>query len=85
MPIDPVETDWFMFVWVDITGADKAWMTEEEAMDLKPAHIHTVGAVIREEPAYLVIASSIGAEGELGNLNAIPRCCIQHQVPLHLE
>lgn len=80
-----MDADWFLFVWMDITGSDKPWMDKSEAVEMKPATIHTAATVIMETQTYLVLASSVGEEGEIGNVNVVPRACVLHQVPIALH
>jgi hypothetical protein len=63
--------------WLDITGSERPWLELEEAKDMKPARIISVGQLIVDEKDRIVIAGSWGAEGELGNLNCIPREVVQ--------
>jgi len=63
--------------WSDITGSDGPWSDLEEALDLRPAEITTIGRMVVDQSEYIVIASSWGDEGELGNLNCIPRPIIK--------
>jgi len=80
-----MNSDWYMFVWMDITGSDKPWVDRDEAEEMKPAIIHTAAAIVFETETYLVLASSMGEEGELGNINVVPKACILHQIPLAMH
>ena len=82
--IDPEseETQWVMVVWHDITGNDQPWMDRDEAEELKPAIIMSVGTVVNETEVFITIAGSMGIEGELGNVNCIPKAVVVRQVEL---
>ena len=66
----------FKVVWQDIIRPDETWLFEEEAKELKHAEIITVGWIITECKDNLVIASSKGDGGQLGDINCIPKTVI---------
>ena len=53
--------------------------------DMKPARITTVGQLVFEDSECLVVASSWGVEGELGNINCIPCAVIQARKQISSE
>mgnify|MGYP003136170659 CR=1 FL=1 len=59
--------------WMDITGMDEPWGELKDAEELTPAYVTTAGWIVVEEEEYIVIASTTGTEGEMGNLNCIPK------------
>jgi len=59
--------------WLDITASERPWMEQEEAEGLRPASIVTVGKLVADKENYVIVASSWGVEGELGNVNCIPK------------
>ena len=52
-------------------------MCTEDAEDLKPANMITVGKVVVERDGSVVIAGSWGDDGELGDVNCIPVAAIK--------
>ena len=58
---------------MDITGMDEPWGELKDAEELTPAYVTTAGWVVVEHEEYIVVASTTGTEGELGNLNCIPK------------
>ena len=75
-------TDWQMIIWEDITSSEMPWMDRAEACELKPATIMSVGVVVNETDAFLTLAGSMGTDGEIGNVNCIPKACIRRRVTL---
>tara|TARA_Y100000588_G_C13884609_1_gene766031 strand:- start:65 stop:553 length:489 start_codon:yes stop_codon:yes gene_type:complete len=73
---------WVLIEWLDTTSIQDAWCSEEEASELKPAIIRTVGTVIHANDDFVIISGSVGTEGELGDVNCIPCGCIVFQTPL---
>ena len=68
---------WTLVKWEDTTSVDEAWVTEEEASDLRPLTVVTVGKVLHQTNAYITIAGSVGCEdGEYGDVTCIPTGCI---------
>lgn len=69
-----------LVIWLDIAGSDpgEGWRDLEEAKRLKPGRMITSGWLLKDEPDYIILASSFDTEEELvGDLNAIPRCVVQ--------
>jgi hypothetical protein len=62
--------------WEDITHTDEPWLTLEEASSLETAKMTTVGKIINEREDSIVIAGSWGDDGEVGDVNCIPRAVI---------
>ena len=71
--------------WVDITGADGPWSDLEEAKELKPALMTSIGQVVVDREDSIVIAGTWGSEGELGNLNCIPKSAVRGWVEVTEE
>ena len=59
--------------WMDITGMDEPGGELKDAEELTPAYVTPAGWVVVEHEEYIVVASTTGTEGELGNLNCIPK------------
>ena len=59
--------------WFDITSKAEPWISLEEAMDMKPAKMQTLGWIIFQNPDYLVIASTLEVSEDLaGDVNCLP-------------
>jgi len=65
--------------WEDTTHSDEPWMCTEDAEDLMPAIMITVGKVVVERDGSVVIAGSWGDGGELGDVNCIPLTAIKNR------
>ena len=63
--------------WIDIIRPDETWMFIEEVKKLEPAVITTMGWVVHYTEDYVTIASSLGDDKQLGDINCIPRSCIR--------
>lgn len=68
-----------MVKWLDILGEDQSpWSTLDEAKELKPAPITSIGKLLEDNDEYLTIAASWDDESELvGNVNCIPKGVIR--------
>ena len=73
---------WVLIEWLDTTSIQDAWCSPDEARELAPAVIRTVGTVIKVDEYSVTLAGSVGTEGELGDVNCIPHGCIVFQTPL---
>lgn len=74
-----------MFKWLDITSQSEPWMSVEDALDMKPAVMLSVGWIVKETPEYITIASTLDMEEELvGDVNCIPRKTIMEIIPIRL-
>jgi hypothetical protein len=72
-----------MIKWLDITSQSEPWISLEEARDMKPAAMVSLGWVIKETAEYITIASTVDTEEELvGDVNCIPRLVIIEMTPL---
>ena len=64
--------------WQDITGIEETWVDFEEAVELTPATVHTVGWVIFEDDGFVTLVSSLEiGKSFCGSITSIPRGCIQ--------
>jgi len=65
--------------WIDIIGDDhNPWSSLEQAKDMKPEPISTIGKVVEDNDEFMVVASSWNDQGGLlGNLNCIPKGVVQ--------
>lgn len=66
-----------LITWLDIVSYDGTWLPLGEAEEYKPAPMETVGWIIKNEPEYLVVASSKGGEDLVGSVSAIPKSVIE--------
>jgi len=62
--------------WKDIIRPEETWLFKDDVLKLRPAIIVTVGWIVDERPESLTIASSIGDDHQLGDINCIPRSVI---------
>ncbi len=64
--------------WQDITGHDRPWWEPEEAQGLRPAEITSIGVLVVETEAFVIVAGSWEDDGALlGNVNCVPRGAIR--------
>ena len=73
--------------WTDTVGHpdNDAWMSKDEAMDMKPAPMTTVGYLLVQTEEDITVASTKSVDDKddcFGNVNAIPRACITAVVAL---
>ena len=73
--------------WTDTVGHpdNDAWMSKDEALDMKPAPMTTVGYLLVQTEEYITVASTKSVDDKddcFGNVNAIPRACITAVVAL---
>jgi hypothetical protein len=73
---------WVLIEWLDTTSIQEPWASHQDAMDIRPAVIRTVGAIINSNDDFITVAGSVGTEGELGDVNCIPQGCIVFNIPL---
>ena len=73
--------------WIDIIGEDhNPWSSLEQAKDMKPEPISTIGKVVEDNDEFMVVASSWNDQGGLlGNLNCIPKGVVQSVVEVDVE
>ena len=73
--------------WIDIIGDDhNPWSSLEQAKDMKPEPISTIGKVVEDNDEFMVVASSWNDQGGLlGNLNCIPKGVVQSVVEVDVE
>jgi hypothetical protein len=62
--------------WLDIIRPEETWLFPEDAKALEPAKITTIGWVVYSTNDHIVIASSLGDDKQLGDINCIPRAVI---------
>lgn len=60
---------------MDIVGTEGPWVTQDEAKELRPALMMTVGRVLSDEPGYLILAGTVevGGDQQYGHVHCIPR------------
>lgn len=69
--------DLILVTWKDITGCDGSWMSLDEAKEMYPGPMETVGWLLKETPEYIVVASSRDTEEDtVGSVTAIPKSVI---------
>lgn len=61
---------------MDIIRPEATWMFPEELKTLEPARINTIGWIVAQTPEHVTIASSLGDDRQLGDINCIPRSVI---------
>lgn len=65
-------------IWEDTAALEETWSDEEDARELKPGIMHSVGWILAQTPKYLTIASSVEFDEDLvGDVNCIPLGCIR--------
>lgn len=64
--------------WMDIVSFDGAWASGDDAAELKPSLMLTLGWLVSESESHITLAGSRCDDDDdtLGDLNAIPRGCI---------
>ena len=63
--------------WEDITGNSEPWFTVQDALDLEPARMVTVGWLISDREGYITISSTLGDKEEASDINCIPKSVIK--------
>ena len=63
--------------WEDITGNSEPWFTVQDALDLEPARMTTVGWLISDQADFIIISSTLGDKEEAGDINCIPKSVIK--------
>ena len=63
--------------WEDITGNTEPWYTIEDALELEPAHMTTIGWLIADNSDYVIVSSTLGTKKEASDINCIPRSAIK--------
>ena len=71
------ETKLVRIQWIDIIRPEETWMFLEEVKKLEPAVITAMGWVVWKTEDYVTIASSLGDDKQIGDINCIPRSCIK--------
>ena len=64
--------------WEDITGNTEPWLTIEDALDLEPAYMTTLGWLLLEKDEYIILSSTLGSKKEASDINCIPRAAIKN-------
>ena len=73
---------WVLVEWYDTVNLQDTWTNTADAMSLDLAVIRTVGTIINSDDHFITLAGSVGTEGELSDINCIPKGCIIFTVPL---
>tara|TARA_R110000824_G_scaffold195727_1_gene378601 strand:+ start:627 stop:890 length:264 start_codon:yes stop_codon:yes gene_type:complete len=59
--------------WLDITSKSEPWIHIDEALEMKPAKMQTLGWIIFDNSEYVIIASTLEISEDLaGDVNCIP-------------
>lgn len=75
-PIIPLHES-VMVTWEDIQGHERPWVDLEEAEELEPILMRTVGFLMAHDHNKVVIASTLSDPTSLaGNVNSIPTGCV---------
>ena len=64
--------------WEDITGNTEPWLLIEDALELEPARMTTIGWLISDKPDWITVSSTLGTKKEVSDLNCIPRSAIKN-------
>ena len=60
--------------WLDITNKPDPWISLEEALEMTPAKMQTLGWIIYDSGDHIIIASTIDTlEDMVGDVNCIPK------------
>ncbi len=63
--------------WLDITSQTDPWIDMDEALEMKPAIMVSVGWIVKDTLEFVTLASTLDTEEELvGDVNCIPRATI---------
>ena len=74
---------WVQIVWLDITSKSEPWISLDEAVEMEPAMMVTVGCLLEENASFVTIASTLDISEELvGDVNCIPRGTILEIKPI---
>ena len=72
--------------WLDITSQTDPWIDIDDAMEMKPAIMISVGWIVKDNIDFVTLASTVDTEEELvGDVNCIPRSTIMSIEVLHPE
>ena len=63
--------------WEDITGNTEPWLCIDDALELEPARMTTVGWILADRTDSIIIAGSLGDKKEAGDVNCIPKSVIK--------
>ena len=67
-----------IIIWEDTASLEETWNDKEEAYELKPGIMHTVGWVMARTSEYITVSASAEFAGDLvGDVNCIPLGCIK--------
>lgn len=65
-------------IWEDTAALEDTWSDKEEAKELLPGIMHSVGWILTKTNEYITITSSVEFDGDLvGDVNCIPTGCIK--------
>ena len=62
--------------WWDPCGT-ATWASREDAATLEPVRCTTVGVIVHRSRRVLVIAATVGDNGQVADLTAIPAGCVR--------
>lgn len=63
--------------WVDSCSfAQHRWRAVEEARQIEPSKIQSVGWLLREEKDFVVLTGSLDNDGNTSGTHTIPRGCV---------
>lgn len=71
---------WVAVFWEDIVGVERPWLSFQEALEVAPAPMVTLGLLLHQNKHYLLIASTLELseeEGQIGSVCCIPRGAVQ--------
>ena len=64
-------------IWKDIQGIEGPWVDFQEASEITPVTVETVGWVVVEDSKFVTLVSSLEAQKTFcGSITSIPKGCI---------
>ena len=73
-------------IWLDTHGHDEAWVGPEEATAMNPIEMVTIGYLVEHTDQSVTVAGTVSDCKEyFGNINCIPRGCVQNILPLKVD
>lgn len=71
--------------WYDAQG-DTRWVSAEEAMEMEPPLIRSIGWLLRQDEKKLVICNSMDYDsGDVGGRDVIPMGCVKNIITIDKE
>lgn len=67
---------WVAVFWEDIVGIERPWLSFQEALEVHPAPMVTLGLLLEQTKQHILLASTLElteGEGQIGSVCCIPR------------